>query len=133
MEALGIKFMLNENVRIERGDASIYVAGVDDAHFLGVDDIDKAAANIPEEAFSILLSHTPEVFRQAARAGFDALLGGTRTGGKSACQAGSLSRWTPRCRAPWGGAPGNMATWPATPVQGRERRSRRCGPIVQRK
>jgi hypothetical protein len=33
----------------------------------------RAADAIPHEEFSILLSHTPEIYRQAAHAGFDCL------------------------------------------------------------
>ena len=35
-----------------------------------------------DEAFSILLSHTPEIYRQAAHAGFDLLLSGHTHGGQ---------------------------------------------------
>ena len=34
LEALGIRMLLNECVAIDRGSALIYLAGVDDAHFL---------------------------------------------------------------------------------------------------
>ena len=38
------------------------------------------AAEIPPDGFSILLSHTPEVYRHAAHAGFDLLLSGHTRG-----------------------------------------------------
>jgi predicted MPP superfamily phosphohydrolase len=37
--------------------------------------IEKVAAEIPEEAFSILVSHTPEVYDRAADANFDLITG----------------------------------------------------------
>jgi hypothetical protein len=37
---------------------------------------------VPSEAFSVLLSHTPEIFRQAAHAGFNLLLSGHTHGGQ---------------------------------------------------
>ena len=37
---------------------------------------------MPAGAFSILLSHTPEIYRQAAHAGFDVLLAGHTHGGQ---------------------------------------------------
>ena len=43
----------------------------------------------PETAFSILLSHTPEVYREAASAGFDLLLGGHTHGGQI-CLPGAI-------------------------------------------
>ena len=82
LEMLGIRVLLNECVVVERGPASIYLAGVDDAHFYRADNIEKAAADIPHGRVSILLSHTPEIYRQAAHAGFDLMLSGHTHGGQ---------------------------------------------------
>jgi predicted MPP superfamily phosphohydrolase len=82
MEAMGIRMLFNECEAIARGDQSIYLAGIDDAHFYRIDDIGKAAAPIPREAFSVLLAHTPESYRQAADAGFDLMLSGHTHGGQ---------------------------------------------------
>jgi hypothetical protein len=82
LEALGIRVLLNECVAIEHGTASIYLAGVDDAHFYRADNIEKAAAEIPHGSVSVLLSHTPEIYRQAAHAGFDLMLSGHTHGGQ---------------------------------------------------
>ncbi len=54
-----------------------------------VDNIEKAASEIPDDGFSILLSHTPEIYRQAAHAGFDLLLSGHTHGGQI-CLPGSI-------------------------------------------
>ena len=89
LEAMGIRMLLNECALIEHGGATIYLAGIDDAHFYRVDNIEKAASGIPHEAFSILLSHTPEIYRQAAHAGFDLLLSGHTHGGQI-CLPGSI-------------------------------------------
>jgi hypothetical protein len=82
LEALGIRVLLNEGVVIERGWDSIYLAGVDDAHFFRVDNIEKAATGIPRDCVSVLLSHTPEIYRQAAHAGFNLMLSGHTHGGQ---------------------------------------------------
>jgi uncharacterized protein len=82
LEDLGIRMLMNELEVIERNGAHIYLAGVDDAHFFRVDNIEKAIAGVPPGAFSILLSHTPEIYRQAAHAGFDLLLSGHTHGGQ---------------------------------------------------
>jgi len=74
LEAMGIRVLLNECETIVRKDQRIYLAGIDDAHFFRVDNIEKAALSIPRGEFSILLSHTPEVYRQAAHADFDLML-----------------------------------------------------------
>jgi uncharacterized protein len=89
LEEMGIRILLNECEPIFRDDESIYLAGIDDAHYYRVDNIEKAAANIPPDAFSILLSHTPEVYRHAAHAGFDLLLSGHTHGGQI-CLPGSI-------------------------------------------
>jgi predicted MPP superfamily phosphohydrolase len=82
LEDMGVRMLMNELEVIERSGERIYLAGIDDAHFFRVDNIEKAAAGVPGEAFSILLSHTPEIYRQAAHAGFDVLLAGHTHGGQ---------------------------------------------------
>jgi predicted MPP superfamily phosphohydrolase len=76
LEDMGIRILLNECELVSRGGEKIYLTGIDEVHFYQVDNIEKAASNIPPDAFSILLSHTSEVYRQAAHAGFDVLLSG---------------------------------------------------------
>jgi len=82
MEAMGIRLLLNESERFERGGEVLYLAGIDDAHYYRVDSIEKAAGHLPEDAAKILLSHTPEIYRQAAHADFDLLLCGHTHGGQ---------------------------------------------------
>jgi uncharacterized protein len=82
LEEMGIRMLLNECEPIVRGDQAIYLAGIDDAHYYRVDNIEKAASQIPDNGFSILLSHTPEIYRQAAHGGFDLLVSGHTHGGQ---------------------------------------------------
>lgn len=82
LEAMGIQMLLNECVVIERDEACIHLAGIDDAHFFRVDNIEKAGDPIPQGAFAVLLSHTPEIYRQAAHAEFDLMLSGHTHGGQ---------------------------------------------------
>lgn len=82
MEDLGIRVLMNEAEALRRGSELIHLAGIDDAHLYRVDNIEKAASAVAERTFSILLSHTPEVYRQAAHAGFDLLLAGHTHGGQ---------------------------------------------------
>ncbi len=89
LEAMGVRMLQNECELINRRDQSIYLAGIDDAHYFRVDNIEKAASQIPDGAFAILLSHTPEIYRQAAHAGFDLLLSGHTHGGQI-CLPGSI-------------------------------------------
>jgi hypothetical protein len=89
LEAMGIRMLMNECALITRDDQGIYLAGVDDAHFYRMDNIEKASLAIPEGAFSILLSHTPEIYRQAAHADFALMLSGHTHGGQL-CMPGSI-------------------------------------------
>jgi predicted MPP superfamily phosphohydrolase len=89
LEAMGIRMLLNEAAALIRGGERVHLAGIDDAHYYRVDNIEKAAEQIPEGAVSILLSHTPEIFRQAAHAGFDVLLSGHTHGGQI-CLPGAI-------------------------------------------
>jgi len=82
LEMMDIKVLMNECEKIERDGQHIFIAGIDDAHFYRSDNIEKAHATIPVDAFSILLSHTPEIYRQAAHAGFKLLLSGHTHGGQ---------------------------------------------------
>jgi uncharacterized protein len=82
LEALGIRMLLNECVAIERNEDRIHLAGIDDAHFYESGSIERAAAGVPRDNFSILLSHTPEVYREAERSGFDVMLSGHTHGGQ---------------------------------------------------
>jgi predicted MPP superfamily phosphohydrolase len=89
LEEMGIRMLLNESEAIVRGGQRIHLAGIDDAHYYRADNIEKAASQIPQHEFSILLSHTPEIYRQAAHADFKLLLGGHTHGGQ-VCLPGSI-------------------------------------------
>jgi predicted MPP superfamily phosphohydrolase len=82
LEEMGIRMLLNESETIQRSGANIHVAGIDDAHFFRMDNIEKAAQGLPHDEFSILISHTPEIYRQAAHADFNVLLAGHTHGGQ---------------------------------------------------
>jgi uncharacterized protein len=73
--------LLNEAALLSAA-ARLYLGGIGDAHFYGMDNIEKAPAAIPQDKFSILISHTPEVYRQAADANFNVLPSGHTHGGQ---------------------------------------------------
>ena len=89
LEEMGIRMLLNEAETLERDDQRIHLAGIDDAHYYRVDNIEKAVSQLPGDEFSILLSHTPEIYRQAAHADFDLLLSGHTHGGQI-CLPGAI-------------------------------------------
>ena len=81
-ERAGMRILLNETVPIERDGVSLYLAGVDDPHFYRLDDVRKVSHFIPAYSPSILLAHTPAIYREAAAAGFDFMLCGHTHGGQ---------------------------------------------------
>jgi predicted MPP superfamily phosphohydrolase len=82
IEAMGIRMLMNEFVTIERGGERLYLAGIDDPHFYRADNLEKAADEIPDDTVSILLAHSPEIYRHAAHADFDLMLCGHTHGGQ---------------------------------------------------
>jgi predicted MPP superfamily phosphohydrolase len=89
LEQMGIKMLLNESATIERRGSRIHLAGIDDAHFYRMDNIEKAVQGFPLDEFSILISHTPEIYRQAAHADFNVLLAGHTHGGQICLPGGT--------------------------------------------
>src|SRR5262249_20695704 len=108
LEDIGIRILLNESERISRDDQRIYLAGIDDAHHYRADNIEKVASEIPHDEFCILLSHTPEIYRQAAHAGFNLLLSGHTPGGQLCLLGLSRSHWVLSCRGTWARAGGSI-------------------------
>ena len=64
-ERMGVRMLVNESVEIKRAGASIWLAGVDDPHYYGCDDLPAALKDVPPGAFRILLAHSPELFEEA--------------------------------------------------------------------
>jgi predicted MPP superfamily phosphohydrolase len=82
MEAMGYRLLLNEWTKLTLGSDAIYLSGIDDAHYYRMENFHRAAHDIPRGALSILLSHTPEVYRHAAHADYDLMLCGHTHGGQ---------------------------------------------------
>lgn len=90
IESLGIRLLLNENVALERKGERIWLAGIDDPHYFCADNLDKAHDGIPDESVSLLLAHSPEVYRHAAYVGFDVMMCGHTHGGQI-CLPGGIA------------------------------------------
>lgn len=74
IERLGISVLVNEHIKIKRGRTNLLIAGVDDPRYYRTDDIDLSLKGVDslDSIPSILLAHSPELYVDAARAGFDA-------------------------------------------------------------
>ena len=86
----GVEMLINDNVRIERNGDSVYLVGLDDCHYYGADDIALAQRGICDGAFKVMISHSPEAYDQAARAGCSLYLAGHTHGGQ-VCLPGGVA------------------------------------------
>lgn len=97
LESLDMRILLNEAVTIEREGDVIHLAGIDDPHYYRADNLEKAADGIPADAVSILLAHSPEIYRHAAYAGFDLMLCGHTHGGQICLPGGIALTYNADC------------------------------------
>lgn len=72
----GVRVLVNEAYKLRNGADAIWLAGVDDPHDFQCDSVEEALRGIPEDAFTLLLAHSPEAALEAARAGVDVYLCG---------------------------------------------------------
>lgn len=72
----GVEMLVNDNVRIEKNNEAIYIAGIDDNHYYRSGDVSLASEGIGENQCSIMISHSPEPYKQIADAGYDLCLCG---------------------------------------------------------
>ena len=93
LEASGIQFLLNESLTITRQGQSITFAGIDDPHFYGNHNLQKALSRIPANRLKILLSHSPEICDQAEKAEIDLMFSGHTHGGQI-CLPGRIPVFT---------------------------------------
>jgi hypothetical protein len=105
MEAMGIRLLLNEVAALIRGGQTLHLAGIDDAHYFQVHNLDKVTDAIPDQAPALLLSHTPETYKHAAHAGFHAMLCGHTHGGQICLPGGRPLFWDAKCPRRLAGGP----------------------------
>jgi len=99
LEDAGLPFLLNEPSPIRRGEDRIWICGIDDPHFFKTHDLNAAREGIPDGETSILLSHSPETYREAASLGYNLLLSGHTHGGQICLPGGiPIYRNAPGCR-----------------------------------
>ncbi|WP_034603089.1 metallophosphoesterase [Maridesulfovibrio frigidus] len=82
LEKAGAQVLLNENALIEKEGEQLFIAGVDDPHFYGSHDLERALQSRPDKTTTILLSHSPELFAEAAKSEVDLYLCGHTHGGQ---------------------------------------------------
>jgi len=91
LESMGLPMLLNEHVSVTHRGAEIYLAGIDDPHYYETENLEQAMNGIPQEATTILLSHTAETYRKALACGIDYMLSGHTHAGQICLPGG----WAP--------------------------------------
>ncbi|MDA8187186.1 MAG: metallophosphoesterase [Dehalococcoidales bacterium] len=81
LEDVGARVLRNGNTRLPVGAGEVWLIGVDDPVCQN-DDLRKGMVGVPDGAFKILLSHSPELMDDAAAAGIDVVLAGHTHGGQ---------------------------------------------------
>ncbi|MGH8670707.1 MAG: metallophosphoesterase [Burkholderiales bacterium] len=97
MEDMEIRVLINESVTIARGDALIHLVGVDDPHYFCTHNLDRACSGINHDNVSILLAHSPEIYKHAAHSGIDLLLCGHTHGGQICLPGGIPLIYDAKC------------------------------------
>jgi predicted MPP superfamily phosphohydrolase len=105
MEAMGIRLLINESVRLARGQDVLQVVGTDDVHYYFTDQA-VHALEAARDAFTVALVHSPEVFDVAAQLGVDLYLCGHTHAGQVCLPGGRpvithLSRGRQLYRGTW--------------------------------
>ncbi len=80
LDLVGVPLLLNEHRRLHWNNTDFWLAGVDDIWF-DLHDPVAALAEIPADAFTILLAHAPDVADEAAQLGVGLQLSGHTHGG----------------------------------------------------
>ncbi len=82
LDQCGVEMLLNENICIEKNGEKICLSGLDDCHYYGADDIGQAQSGIADGVCKIMVCHSPERYKEAARAGYSLYLAGHTHGGQ---------------------------------------------------
>ncbi len=82
LEESGVRMLLNEGQSIKHNGAEIFIAGVDDPHFYGTHDLDRAFRSRPRGIPTVLLSHSPELYAEASARSVELYLCGHTHGGQ---------------------------------------------------
>ncbi|MFC1677343.1 metallophosphoesterase [Planctomycetota bacterium] len=89
LDQCGVEMLLNENIRIVKNGENIYLSGLDDCHYYGADDIGQVQSGIADGVCKIMVCHSPERYKEAARAGYSLYLAGHTHGGQVCLPGGA--------------------------------------------
>lgn len=99
LEEAGLPVLLNEALPLEHRGSRLWICGIDDPHFFRTHDLAQARSPVPRGEPTILLSHSPETYREAAALGYSLMLSGHTHGGQMCLPGGfPVYRNAPGCR-----------------------------------
>ncbi len=84
LERRGVRVLMNESEWIGRDGAGMVLAGVDDPRQYQTDSIERSLEGRARELPTVLLAHSPQVYREASQFGVDLMLSGHTHGGQVA-------------------------------------------------
>lgn len=67
LKDLGITFLVNDSVMVQRSEQCIWIVGTDDCHYYKAHDLEGAFGKLPLQTFTILVSHSNEICREAIK------------------------------------------------------------------
>ncbi len=65
LKGKGVSFLVNDSYAVERSGECIWIVGVDDRHYYKASDLESAFEDLPLKTFSILVSHSNEIYKEA--------------------------------------------------------------------
>ena len=67
LKKLGVAFLVNSSHAVERGGQCIWIVGTDDCHYFKAHDLESSFSGLPLQAFSVLVSHSNELYKEALK------------------------------------------------------------------
>lgn len=98
LEKIGVQVLINESLNLQHQGSTWRIIGVDDPHFFCDEAVMAAlSTEATEEAGTLLLAHSPEIYAEAAAANIDLYLCGHTHGGQICLPGGYAPVTTLRC------------------------------------
>jgi len=97
LERAGVRTLVNEAAAITTGGARLWLVGLDDVHFYGMHDFNRAQDGIPPGEPRILVVHSPEVIPEASERDYLLYLCGHTHGGQICLPGGWAPLVNTRC------------------------------------
>ena len=99
---IGFQLLRNENIRLQKGDESIVIVGVENwgarSHFMKLGDLDAATKNVDAEDFKILMTHDPSHWEAKVLShpqNFQLTLSGHTHGSQFGIEIPGFIKWSP--------------------------------------